>query len=70
MTDRANIYVKPGMEWLGELISSAIGVDFDEQCPRCGANEQATHHSLCQARDGTPTDMDDETVRRLIGARE
>lgn len=48
MTDRANIYVKPGMKWLGELISSAIGVDFDEQCPRCGSAEQATHHPLCQ----------------------
>ena len=34
-----------------------------ESCPRCGAHMQATHHPLCQARDGTPTELDDRAVR-------
>ena len=37
-----------------------------EICRRCGASIQATHHELCESRDGTPTDLDDATVRRLI----
>ncbi len=37
-----------------------------ELCRRCGVSIQATHHELCEARDGTPTDLDDSTVRRLI----
>jgi len=28
---------------------------IDETCPRCGAGMQATHHALCEHRDGTPT---------------
>ncbi len=28
---------------------------------------QATHHPLCEARDGTPTELDDETVRAMTG---
>ena len=28
---------------------------------------QATHNPLCEARDGTPTGLDDETVRERIG---
>ena len=39
--------------------------DF-EICQRCGASMQATHHELCESRDGTPTGLDDATVRRLI----
>ena len=39
--------------------------DYDT-CPRCGACMQLTHHELCEARDGTQTDLDDATVRRLI----
>ena len=37
-----------------------------EICRRCGASMQLTHHELCESRDGTPTDLDDSTVRRLI----
>ena len=37
-----------------------------EICRRCGASMQLTHHELCESRDGTPTDLDDATVRRLI----
>jgi len=40
-------------------------LDYDT-CRRCGASMQATHNELCEARDGTPTDLDDATVRRLI----
>lgn len=36
-------------------------------CPRCGHHEQATHHWLCQERDGTPTGLSDEQVRHFIG---
>lgn len=38
----------------------------DEICPRCGANEQAAHHPLCESRDGTPTDLPAELVREAI----
>jgi hypothetical protein len=37
-----------------------------EICPRCGAAEQATHHPLCQERDGTPTSLSDEEVRAAL----
>ena len=36
-------------------------------CSRCGAHMQATHHPFCEATDGTPTDLADETVRLLLG---
>jgi hypothetical protein len=38
----------------------------DSLCPRCGATEQATHHPLCQHRDGTPTALSDDAVREAL----
>ncbi len=37
-----------------------------DTCPRCGAGEQATHHSACQRRDGTPTSLTDKQVREVL----
>jgi hypothetical protein len=42
----------------------------DDICPRCGVGMQATHHPLCQYRDGTPTELSDYEVRRRIKAGE
>jgi ribosomal protein S27AE len=41
---------------------------IDEECPRCGAGMQATHHWLCEAQDGTPSGLSDDLVRKLIAA--
>ncbi|MBA3563357.1 MAG: hypothetical protein H0W33_05020 [Gammaproteobacteria bacterium] len=49
----------------GEVIAFPDG----ETCTRCGASMQATHHPLCEARDGTPTDLSDAEVRQLIWRR-
>jgi hypothetical protein len=38
----------------------------DEGCPRCGAHQQATHHPLCQERDGTRTILSDGEVRDAL----
>lgn len=43
-----------------------IPVEPDDTCPRCGAAMQATHHPLCEHRDGTPTQLDDAVVRALV----
>ena len=40
--------------------------ETDDHCPRCNAHMQATHHPLCQARDGTPTELDDRAVRAAL----
>ncbi len=40
--------------------------ETDDRCPRCAAHMQATHHPLCQARDGTPTELDDRAVRAAL----
>jgi hypothetical protein len=38
----------------------------DDICPRCGVSNQATHHSACQERDGTPTSLTDDEVRACV----
>jgi hypothetical protein len=38
----------------------------DMKCLRCGADEQGTHHPLCQSRDGTPTNLSDAEVRAAL----
>ncbi len=40
---------------------------FKDICHRCGMSTQATHHPLCEERDGTPTGLADEAVRLLTG---
>jgi hypothetical protein len=40
--------------------------DDDDICPGCGAHKQATHHPLCEERDGTPTGLTDEQIRAAI----
>jgi len=47
------------------LARKEVGLD-DEVCPRCGAAMQATHNPLCQSRDGTPTALTDEEVRKAL----
>lgn len=42
------------------------GVAVFSLCPRCGAHTQATHHPLCTYRDGTPTELSDDEVRRAL----
>ena len=39
---------------------------LDEMCPRCGADMQATHHPLCEERDGTPTGLSDKAIRQAL----
>lgn len=39
-----------------------------DYCGRCGVSMQGTHHPLCEARDGTPTDTADEDVRAAVYA--
>ena len=39
----------------------------DDSCPRCGAHMQATHHPLCEAKDGTPTGLANKNIRPVVG---
>ena len=38
----------------------------DDVCGRCGASMQATHHPLCEERDGTPTRVPDDVCSGLV----
>jgi hypothetical protein len=51
---------------VSDLWRSYQNLEALELCPRCGAHEQATHHSACQSRDGTPTSLADEQVREVL----
>ena len=50
-----------------QTMNTEVETTGDTICPRCGAADQGTHHPLCQHRDGTPTVLSDETVRRALG---
>lgn len=50
----------------GDPMHPTIPAEPDDTCPRCGAAMQATHHPLCEHRDGTPTQLDDAVVRALV----
>ena len=49
-----------------ERRSKAGGGKRGNLCSRCGADEQATHHPLCQYRDGTPTELSDKEVMTAL----
>jgi len=54
-----------GLKWTSWITTKK---DDDDLCPRCGASMQLTHHWLCEARDGTPSGLSDDIVRKLIAA--
>jgi ribosomal protein L40E len=48
-------------------VINATNIFSGDICARCGAHMQATHHRLCQERDGTPTALSDREVRKRLG---
>jgi hypothetical protein len=48
------------------LVKIAENDPINEICPRYFALMQATHHPLCQERDGTPTTLTDREVHAAI----